>query len=105
MYIFNFPDIIKIKRNETLDDGSDVGYQILFGSKIRWEHWIEKQNVPDEFFNLNLPLNGSHNNWLDYLRNNPNGTYFINFFVFTDIEEAGELKRYKNAYNLDWKLI
>lgn len=99
----NKNNFVKIKRNTSLDSFNNIGYQVKFASKLRWEDWLERQEVPDEYFNIDLEHNGKHNNWLDYLRNEPLGNYKVNFFVFLDVVENGELVRYKNSYNVDFR--
>ena len=45
---------------------TDVNYRLLFGFKIRWEDWIQRLNVPLEFYD-NTELNdGFNNDWLHY---------------------------------------
>lgn len=90
---------VKIQRNNASDIGNDIAYKCFFATKIRWEDWIEKSGVPSEFFDTNLPNNGFHNNWLDYLRN---GNHKVSFFVEIIAEEEGELVRYKNPFDLDF---
>lgn len=83
---------VKILRDENNDIDSEAAYKVYFASKIRWENWIERDNVPIEFYDK------YNNDWLDYLR--ANGDYTINFFVLTDIIEDGEFKVYKNAFEI-----
>lgn len=89
---------VKIIRNQDSDTEGKTAYQLYFAAKIRWEEWIQRANVPVEFFNNQLPFNGSGNNWIDYLRAGNN--HKINLFVIFDVEQAGIVKRYKNDFFL-----
>ena len=95
----NNKNFVKVYRNESLDSDDKVAYECFFGSKIRWEDWITRTGVPEEFFNNDLLNDGYHNNWLDYLRNN--GDYNLNFYVSILVEEDGELKTHKNTFELE----
>jgi len=91
---------LKVQRNENGDNGDDVAYTCYFATKLRWESWLSRNGVPEEFYNPDLPNNGYHNNWLDYLR--ANGNYSFNFFVEIIVEEEGELKAYKNPFPINF---
>jgi hypothetical protein len=91
---------VKIIRNESNDTALASGYKILFAAKIRWEQWLQRVNVPVEFYNNQLPFNGSENNWLDYLRAGTN--HKINYFIIFDVREGDVLIRYKNAFELSF---
>ena len=90
---------VKLIRDTASDGNNKFGYQILFASKIRWEDWILRQNVPVEFFDSSLKLNGYSNKWLDYL-NNGEGSHKINFFVLFDMVEQTGISRYKNKFEI-----
>jgi len=92
---------VKVVRNPGGDTVATGAYQLLFAQKIRWEYWLQRQNVPVEFYNNELAFNGSNNNWLDYLR--ATGQHRINFFILFDVAFNGEVKRYKNAFMIDFK--
>jgi len=94
---------VKVERDTGNDSAGMFGYKAFFAAKLRWEYWLSKDDVPEEFFNIALENNGQHNNWLDYLRAEPQGTYRIDFFVQTDAIEDGELKRYTNEYEIDFR--
>lgn len=91
---------IKITRNEEDDDNTDKAYIAYFATKIRWEDWIPRDDAPDEFFNAALRNNGKHNDWLDYLRSGLINEHIVRLFVYTDVEEGGEFKRYDNYYDI-----
>ncbi|AHK11388.1 hypothetical protein F132_42 [Flavobacterium sp. phage 1/32] len=100
-YVPNFnKNWVKIIRDASSDSQTKAGYQILFGTKIRWENWLQRTNVPVEFYDNSLPYNGSTNNWLDYLRAGNN--HKINFFILFDVVEAGQILRYKNTFKIDF---
>lgn len=90
---------VKVIRDYGSDGNEKFGYQILFASKVRWEDWIARANVPVEFFDSSLKLNGYNNKWLDYL-NNGGGTHKINFFILFDMIEGNGILRYKNKYEI-----
>lgn len=89
---------IKVVRNAGADTTDFNGFTSYFGSKLRWEDWLQKQNVPNEFFDNTKENNGFNNSWLDYLRNGTN--HRINFFMYFDIDVNGVLKRFKNKFNV-----
>lgn len=91
---------VKVLRNDRGDNGDNKAYVAYFGTKIRWEDWIKRDNVPIEFFDVNKPNDGYNNNWLDYLRSGEIGDYRINFFVNTQLIQDGEFKSYKNAFEI-----
>ena len=92
---------VKIVRDSTADSDLLSGYTAYFGTKIRWEDWLERFNVPAEFYDPTKSHDGFNNNWLDYLTNGTN--HRVNFFMYFDIEQNGQLIRYKNAYNLTFE--
>lgn len=100
--IGNNKNWVKILRDESNDDGDNIGYISYFGSKIRWEDWIAKDGVLTEYYNSSLENNGYHNDWIDYLRAGEISEHKINFFVFTDVIQSGEFSRYYNNYNINF---
>lgn len=91
---------VKIRRNDINDNGSNKSYVAYFATKIRWEDWIARDGVPQEFFDNTKLNDGYHNDWVDYLRAGNIGDHKFNFFVFSEVIENGELKLYKNTYEL-----
>lgn len=89
---------VKIIRDTASDGNGKFGYQILFAAKIRWEDWIERTNVPTEFYNKDLKLNGYNNDWLGYLRDG--GTHKINYFMMFDVINGSGVLRYKNKFEI-----
>ena len=96
--IGNNKNWVKIQRDENNDIDSEAAYKVYFGTKIRWENWLQRDNVPIEFYNNTLENDGYNNDWLDYLR--ATGDYKINFFVLTDAIEDDEFKVYKNTFEI-----
>jgi len=90
---------VKIFRDQTFDDGDNKFYRAFFATKIRWEDWIARDGVPTEFFNADLENNGYHNDWIGYLRAGVL-EHKINFFVFTEVFEDGEIKQHKNVFEI-----
>ncbi len=93
---------VKLNRNPLNDNGDNKAYLGYFGTKIRWEDWIKRENVPKEFFNINLENDGYNNSWLDYLRADTLGNYKINFFVNLQLIEDGEFKSHKNTWEISF---
>jgi len=91
---------VKIFREDAFDDGGNKFYHAYFATKIRWEDWLQRNNVPTEFFNAALQHTGYHNDWLDYLRSGAVGLHKFNLFVYIEVFEDGELKRHKNTFEL-----
>lgn len=91
---------VKINRDFDNDNGTKKAYKAFYATKIRWEDWLQKDGVPSEFYNNSLENNGSHNNWLDYLRNGIDNEYCMNFFVYTEVLENNEISIYKNTYEI-----
>ena len=89
---------VKIVRDSNGDTSEANAYTSYFGSKLRWEDWLQRQSVPTEFFDTTKENNGFNNSWLDYLRNGTN--HRINYFMFYDIEINGVMKRFKNSFNV-----
>lgn len=108
--INRYPDGDKYESAGLGDSTQNPAYKVFFGQKIRWEYWLQKSNVPTEFYNNSLPFNGNNNDWLHFLRNG--SEYRINFFLLFDIEQtdlgiqhssfgvAGTVKRFKNAFEI-----
>lgn len=91
---------VKVVRNESGDTDEKSGYQILFGQKIRWEYWLQRSNVPTEYFDNTQQFNGSNNDWLHFLRTS--GSYKINFFILFDVNDGVNVNRYKNAFPIEF---
>ena len=96
----NNKNIVEIYRNTDLDSGDDKGYTCLFATKIRWEDWISRNGVPDEFFDISKNNNGLNNDWNDYSTALLNHNFF--FFIETVLIENGELKKHKNRFQFDF---
>lgn len=96
-----FKHPINNRRNDVVvrtKEFSDSQYSVeaFFNTKIRWEDWIERNGVPDEYFDLDDLNNGSNNKWFDYQEENS----VIRFFVITTFSENGELERFKNTFEI-----
>ncbi len=87
---------VKIIRNEDGDTNLKCAYQLLFGQKIRWEYWLQRANVPTEYFNNTQEFNGSNNDWLHFLRTS--NSHKVNFFILFDISDNETTKRLKNTF-------
>lgn len=87
----------KVNREESLDTVNFNGYMAYFGTKIRWEDWIQNQNAPSSFFNAQLLNNGFSNDWFAY--QNAQG-WIINFFTEIEAFVDSELVSYKNQWQM-----
>ena len=94
----NNKNFVKIKRDSVNDNDLGKAYKCFFATKIRWEDWISRTNVPVEFFNADALNNGYNNNWLEYLRKSAD--YKIRYFVKIDVTENGQRKVHKNTFDL-----
>jgi len=93
-------NFVKIVRDPASDNNGTAAYVLLFGQKIRWEDWLQRSNVPAEFYNALLQHYGFNNNWLNYQDADQN--HKINFFVIFDIEISGQVHRFKNQYFIEF---
>ncbi len=74
-----------------------VKYKGYFATKIRWEDWIKRENVPIEFFDQSAKHNGYNNDWLHYLRTSGHKFYF---FTELEIEENQGINIYLNEFEI-----
>ena len=90
VYQFNFSEIrgfqlpidnnkndVKVIRDATNDSGTLSAYLGLYGFKVRWEDWIQRTNVPADFYNTLELNNGSNNDWYQYLDTVGWNIYFV----------------------------
>lgn len=91
--IGNNKNWVKVVREPSTDSGSSYGYVAFYGFKIRWEDWISRTGVPNDFFDALERNNGFNNNWHHYLQQ---AGWKINFTVYTDVDVNGETVRYEN---------
>jgi hypothetical protein len=85
----------RIKRNSSGDFGDLKSYLIEFPFKCRWEYWIQRSNIPTQFFNTSLPSNGRSNDWVRLSRDLSD--YQLQYVVYLTIEENGTRNRYRNG--------
>lgn len=83
---------VRVMRNNADDTASKRMYKAFFGNKLRWEDWIQKQNVPSVFFDNTLPFNGFNNNWFQYQFSGGK----VYFYVIFEYTENGIIYRKKN---------
>jgi len=89
-----------IKLNVADVQNNNVSMLGYFATKIRWEDWIERSNVPSEFYDANELHNGFNNDWLHYLRASAN--HKIYFFVELGIVENNDTNIYRNEYEIQF---
>ena len=88
---------VKVERLPALDSGNNYGYVAYFAFKVRWEDWIERANVPEDFFDANELNNGFNNDWFHYYNNANWGVYFS---LYLDAVKDGDNVRYVNRKEL-----
>lgn len=84
---------VKIQRDPSTDDGNSIGYKAYYGFKIRWEDWIARTGVPNDFFDPSSEHNGFNNDWYGYL-NLPD--WVFQFTVYTHAPLNGNAVKYVN---------
>lgn len=90
---------VKIQRETNLDTSGFAGFLCFFGTKIRWEDWIQNIDAPNAFFDSDELNNGFHNDWVHYLRTEG---WSIKFFAEIISNESGDLYEYRNRWNMDF---
>ena len=90
---------IKIEREASLDVDGFAGFLCYFSTKIRWEDWIQRNNVDNAFFDDTELNNGFHNDWIHYQRTQG---WEIKFFTEIIANESGDLFEYKNRWNMSF---
>ncbi|QHB40984.1 hypothetical protein HWC99_gp53 [Flavobacterium phage vB_FspS_tant8-1] len=91
---------VKIKNEPTMNTSDLNGYLAYFATKIRWEDWIRRTDVPGIFFDALKANNGFNNDWFDFSTNNG---FKVNFFVQIDALENNELKQFTNRFEIKLK--
>lgn len=91
---------VKIKRDPANDDGNNKAYIAYYGFKIRWEDWILRTGVPNDFFNNLAENNGFNNDWYQYLGV---GDWDFQFTVYTYSKLNGKDVKYENKKKLTFK--
>lgn len=84
---------IKVVRNPSRDTLNSLAYIAYYGFKIRYEDWIPRIGVPNDFYNPNLENNGFNNDWYNYQNNNWNVHFSINLLA----AQNGNNVRYVNT--------
>lgn len=91
---------VKIQRDSDLDTIGFNGYLAYFGTKIRWEDWITRPDVPSAFFDDTKLSDGFNNDWYDYLITNG---WDLRFFTEIIATENDELIQYENDFKFEFK--
>lgn len=92
---------VKLERLSGNDTANFVGYIGYFATKIRYEDWILKNGVPNDFFKASEIHNGFNNDWINYLRT---AGWRVDFFIKINATiDGGDLFQYKNSYPLKFK--
>lgn len=91
-------NIISLQRDSTTDDlGVNLyGYKLKYPFRLRWEDWIAKTGVPDDFYNTALPNNGQSEDWKNYI----SGSWVFYITCYSTYNEGGELVRYRNTKSI-----
>lgn len=90
---------VKVKRDSTNDVGNIKAYLCHYGFKIRWEDWIQRTGVPNDFFNASELNNGFNNDWFQYLKEG----WDFNFTVYTYASLNGQNVKYTNERKMVFK--
>lgn len=98
----NNKNFVKVLTEEQNSTNEQKTYVALFGFKIRYEDWIERANVPSDFFDANEENNGKNNDWFDYV-NTPNSNWRLKFSIYTTAIKDDQLLVYRNPYDLSVK--
>lgn len=93
----NSKNWVKVQRNPSADNGDNKGYVVYYGFKIRWEDWLARTGVPNDFFDSNLGNNGFNNDWFHYA-NNPNWSFQFTINTFSTLN--GAAVKYVNSKQL-----
>lgn len=100
----NNKNFVKAEYYPALDTGTERGVLGLYGFKVRWEDWLQRNNVPTDvrnaFYDASLKSNGLSNDWYRYLLVSG---WSLQFYVFVDATLAGENVRYQNLKQLVFK--
>lgn len=88
---------VKVQRDASSDNGNNKGYIAYYGFKIRWEDWIARTGVPNDFFNAAEENNGFNNDWVQYLGV---AGWVFQFTVNTYSTQNGEAVKYVNSETL-----
>lgn len=91
---------VKVKRNPTLDTGSNYGYTAYYAFKLRWEDWIPRTGVSGDFFDAMALNNGFNNDWFQYLGT---ANWQMNYTVYLESTLDGQAVRYVNSEVLNFK--
>ncbi len=91
---------VKIQREPTLDATGQSGYLAYYAFKCRYEDWLPLADVPSDFFDNTKPNNGFNNDWLHYYET---VGWKLAFFTEIDINENGDLKEYRNRWDVKLK--
>ena len=81
----NSKNLIEAKYYPAIDTGTQLGVLGFYGFKVRWEDWLQLNNVPqqirNDFYDNALRSNGLSNDWYRYLNTSDWNLYF---YVFTN---------------------
>lgn len=91
---------VKVNRTPELDTNQENGYTAFYAFKLRYEDWLQKVDVPNEFFDKTELNNGLNHDWFHYLNTDGWGVYF---FSIIEAVVNGELVKYKNTYRIEFK--
>ena len=98
----NNKNFVKVQVDEAGSTETEKAYVAFFGFKIRYEDWISRNNVPNDFFDTAEGEDGRANDWFDYF-NTPNSEWSINFSVYIQANVDGEVLLYRNPFQFSIK--
>lgn len=86
---------IKVQRETSLDSGNYAVYSVFYGTKVRWEYFVERFDVPQNFVNSLKENNGKFNDW-DWFQEVANK---LKSKIYLTFEKNGEIVKYENSTN------
>lgn len=91
---------VHIIRNPALDSGSEFGYAVNYGFRIRYEDWINRDGLANDFFDSNELENGFNNDWFHKF---DTAGYEFRFVIEIGATVDGVTGVYRNLYAITLK--
>lgn len=98
----NNKNYVKVIVDDVNSKSNSKAYIAYYGFKIRYEDWIIKENVPDDFFNAFKENNGNNNDWYDYI-NTSESKWRIKFTNYMQALLDGDIVKYRTPYDFEFK--
>lgn len=88
-------NLTELKRNAALDNGNIKYYSARVGYTVRYEDWIAKSGMPNDFFDALKQHNGFNESWLNVMQT---AGWKLQFTVYLNVNNNGTIERYENEY-------